>query len=40
MEKPHDVVGLHVAPPAHAVALNFDEKPGSRRSTAPGRDCR
>lgn len=24
--KPHDVVCLHVAPPAHAVALSFDEK--------------
>jgi hypothetical protein len=25
-EKPHDVVGLYVDPPAHAVALSIDEK--------------
>ncbi len=25
-EKPHAVVGLYVAPPAHAVVLSIDEK--------------
>ncbi len=26
VEKLHDIVGLYVAPPAHAVVLSFDEK--------------
>lgn len=36
-EKLQDVVGLYVAPPAHAVVLSVDEKVRSRRSTAPRR---
>src|SRR5687768_17539669 len=36
-EKLHKVVGLYVAPPAHAVVLSIDEKARSRRWTVTGR---
>jgi hypothetical protein len=39
-EKLHAIVGLYVAPPAHAVVLSPDEKSRSRRSTAPSLACR
>ena len=45
IEKLHDIVGLYVSPPAHAVVLSIDEKSqtpsprrrGYRRLTAPSR---
>ena len=40
IDKPHDIVGLYVDPPAHAVVLSVDEKAKSRRSTAPSPVCR
>jgi hypothetical protein len=39
-EKLHDVVGLYVSPPAHAVLLSVDEKSKFRRLTAPSPTCR
>lgn len=39
-EKRHDVVGLYVAPPAHAAAPVSTRSRKSRRSTAPSRACR
>jgi transposase len=39
LEKVHDVVGLYVAPPAHAIVLCVDEKSQSRRSIATSRCC-
>jgi transposase len=39
-EKLHDVVGLYVSPPAHAIVLSVDEKARSRRLTARNRGCR
>jgi hypothetical protein len=37
--KLRDIVGLHVDPPAHAVVLPVDGKPGSRPPIAPNRAC-
>jgi transposase len=39
-EKLADIVGLYVAPPAHAVVLSVDEKSQIRRPTAPSPACR
>jgi hypothetical protein len=39
-EKLHKVVGLCVAPPAHAVVLSIDERARSKPWTAPSRACR
>lgn len=38
-EKLRDVVGLYVAPPAHAVVLSVDEKAQYRHLTAPSPAC-
>ena len=35
-EKLHDIVGLYVSPPAHAVVLSFDEKIQALDRTQPG----
>ena len=40
VEKLRDVVGLYVAPPAHAVVLSIDEKSQIQPSTAPSPACR
>jgi hypothetical protein len=37
--KLRDVVGLYVAPPAHAVVLSVNERAKSRRSTEPSPAC-
>ncbi len=40
VEKPHDIVGLYVSPPAHAVVLSVDEKSEIQAPdrTQPGRE--
>lgn len=37
VEKLHEIVGLYVAPPAHAAALSFDEKSQVQAPGAFGR---
>ncbi len=39
-EKLHDIVGLYIGPPAHAIALSFDEKAGYRRCSKRNRAYR
>ena len=39
-EKLHDVVGLYVAPPAHAIVLSSTRRAKYRRLIAPSRACR
>jgi transposase len=39
-EKLHDIVGLYVSPPAHAVVLSVTRRARSRRSTGRSRACR
>ena len=39
-EKLHDIVGLYVDPPAHAVVLSVDEKSQIQALDAPSRVCR
>jgi hypothetical protein len=39
-DKLHDVVGLYVEPPAHAIVLSFDEKSQIQALVGLSRDCR
>ncbi len=39
-EKLHDVVGLHISPPAHAVVLSVDEKSQIQALDRTSRDYR
>ena len=40
VEKLHDIVGLYVAPPGHAVVLSFDEKSQIQALDRTQLDCR